>query len=233
MFWDSKTPPWQQLEHQSTTTNCTQLDIYWPTFETWVEIILDSKVSVFTTWCSPCARGGWIDGVVVWMNIENREYTKNNGQWWLNQTHPLVLALVRVSDFCALTSGQVPIAKVLLGILGVAVVVVLIAVPTAIHLRGESAILFKCWHSLVHHLCSAAPLNAPGKNRAHALLPMIRLDPCLLVQPVNNKKCEDTDAFHVHFQSKIFVRFILHYIIKGKLWLMDLSVIFPKLWQLP
>lgn len=40
-----------------------------------------------------------------------------------------------------LTCGQVSIAKVLLGVFGVAVVVILIAVPTAIFLKGESLLL--------------------------------------------------------------------------------------------
>lgn len=37
-------------------------------------------------------------------------------------------------------SGQVSFGKVFVGLAGVAVVVILIAVPTALHLRGESAI---------------------------------------------------------------------------------------------
>lgn len=45
------------------------------------------------------------------------------------------------SDFSPLTSEQGLIAKVLLGVFGVVVVVVLIAVPTAIYLKGESLLL--------------------------------------------------------------------------------------------
>lgn len=58
-----------------------------------------------------------------------------------------------LSDFCPFE--QVSIAKVLLGIFGAAVVVVLIAVPTAIFLNGESLLLNASHTGVI----SALPLN--------------------------------------------------------------------------
>lgn len=55
-------------------------------------------------------------------------------------THFCVLALLK-AGFSSFIPGQVSIAKVLVGVLGATVVVVLIVVPTVIFLKGECLLL--------------------------------------------------------------------------------------------
>lgn len=78
---------------------------------------------------------GWIDRVV----IEGILIRTHDGRWRLVDTPP---RMFRRSGFltsvCSLSPEQVSVAKVLLGVFGVAVVVILIAVPTAVYLNGES-----------------------------------------------------------------------------------------------
>lgn len=78
---------------------------------------------------------GWIDRVV----IEGILIRTHDGRWRLVDTPP---QMFRRSGFltsvCSLSSEQVSVAKVLLGVFGLAVVVILIAVPTAVYLNGES-----------------------------------------------------------------------------------------------
>lgn len=135
---------------------------------------------------------GWIGGCVIWTDIGYTLHLSAKtmvGGGLLILTYRCYVGVCFTRSlfwsgfltFCSLTSKQVPIAKVLLGVCGVAVVVILIAVPTAIHLKGESAVQFVCWHAVVHHLCSDAPLNTSaggGGNSTHASLRMIRLERC-------------------------------------------------------
>lgn len=79
---------------------------------------------------------------------------------------------------------QAPIAKILLGVFGVAAVVVLIAVPTAIFLRGKSIVLCVCMHHLKH-----IRLKERGDKSTHASLRTIGLD-SLRVAPLLNQTSE-------------------------------------------
>lgn len=63
----------------------------------------------------------------------------HDGRWRLVDTHPQMFSRSGfLTSVCSLSSEQVSVAKVLLGVFGVAVVVILIAVPTAVYLNGES-----------------------------------------------------------------------------------------------
>lgn len=68
---------------------------------------------------------------------------QNNGLLRLGRAHMPVCVGVWGLERCHSHPGQVAVAKVLLGVFGVAVVVVVIAVPTVIFLRGESDIPFQ------------------------------------------------------------------------------------------
>lgn len=65
-----------------------------------------------------------------------------------------------LSDFFLFAPEQVSIAKVLLGVFGVAVVVILIAVPTAVFLNGEY-LLSNAAHVGIF---SVSPLNTSDRK---------------------------------------------------------------------
>lgn len=76
----------------SNLTNFTPLDIYCPTFETWVEIIFNSEASVShnfsfrRAWSRP-DRCCDLDGYWLYTSPQRR----NNGWWWLVNTHTSML----------------------------------------------------------------------------------------------------------------------------------------------
>lgn len=65
----------------------------------------------------------------------------NNGRWWV-KVKLLTFSCGTVSfsslTLCPFTPGQVSVAKILFGVFALAVVVVLIVVPTVVLLKGES-----------------------------------------------------------------------------------------------
>ena len=77
----------------SNLTNFTPLDIYCPTFETWVEIIFNSEASVSHNFSF---RRAWsrldrwscdLDGYWLYTSPQRR----NNGLWWFVNTHTSML----------------------------------------------------------------------------------------------------------------------------------------------
>lgn len=112
-------------------------------------------------------------------------FTDAQKQWcWFVNTYISMLCLrlayasqaafwCTFSDFCPFNSAQVSIGKVLLGVFGVAVVVILIAVPTAIYLKGESFLLNV---DINASFVFQRTFKHIRKKVTHASLRMIRLD---------------------------------------------------------
>lgn len=141
--------PWKQLQQHSDVTNFTPPDIYWPTFETSAQIIQTRKAAVSTTLAESVPAAGnkllrfWSEE--LWLRTPDT----HRKQWFVaarSRSHAGLRWSAGSWTFAPSHPGQVSVAKVLLGVFGVAVVVVLIAVPTAIFLNGESEIPFKYWH---------------------------------------------------------------------------------------
>lgn len=111
--------------------------------------------SAASTTLAQKAPGGWIQVAARLNNFGYALRLRAGKQWFVAHFfRALTPACVGSAGFFELLPsshpGQVSVAKVLLGVFGVAVVVVVIAVPTAIFLNGESHIPFTYWHSLIH-----------------------------------------------------------------------------------